>query len=489
MRRRTKSIVGIVAVIIVFAAMALLATWLGLNWENITSGTKLYTESELIDYGEDRYQAGIEKGEEYRVLVDKYKIQVQELEENFTQVTILLEKEKSKNNKNEELIKTLETTITSLNEGIEGFKGNIQDLETKVAEMLIENGQLKDEYEKEQGENVDLKNTIENLNKEIITLKNNITRLQAELEAYKDMELTNVYKVEFKNDALVEDVVYVDEGKALPYIPTIKNTQDVWHYGWALEENKTECIDWENFIPTADTTLFAVKSECVNVKITNQADSDTSKYYRYGKNLKVKDVLKFHSDINFDNENIILTLFAGGNSYKVEQPTWESLLTELPYYKISSGYQGVDGQSQYVYGYILSYSLKYKYSSSTHVYDNETLMISDEVNTENLLYVGNFMNFKGYVEIGEQTTELPLSKKVSYTTSGEKLYLYETEIEGVTITFATNYVRNKFYWGVSANCQMNFRFTTELYLSSLYGDCLRTAEEIDMLLYLEPEKV
>lgn len=221
-----KKISLIITIIVIVVALALFSTWLGLNWKNITSGTKLYTESELIDYGEERYQAGTEKGEEYRVLVDKYKVQVQELEVNVTKITILLENEKAKNDKNEGFISTLETTIT-------------------------------------------------NLRNQIQTLKNEVTRLTGLIESYEDIS-AGTHEVNFYIGNTLFKTKAVRFNTAINETITPPENNEYRFDGWSTD--RINIISVNEFVITENTNFYAVITQKFKVEFISEGKKYVTQY-------------------------------------------------------------------------------------------------------------------------------------------------------------------------------------------------------------------
>lgn len=124
-----KKTFNIIIILISLGAFAFGVYWTVKNWGTLTSKTNLYTQSDMNDYGDDRYQAGLEQGEEWKTLVVQYREQISEMEGNVNNLTILLEQEKGKNNQNTELITTLETTLTSLQTQITALQDEVERLE------------------------------------------------------------------------------------------------------------------------------------------------------------------------------------------------------------------------------------------------------------------------------------------------------------------------------------------------------------------------
>lgn len=408
---------------------------------------------------------------EKQAKIEELNSKIRELETDTT--NNLVEIEALKNQK-----ENLETEKATLQNQLTEKETQITTLQSEKSSLTIELEQVK----------IDLTNSQSNiisLNTQITNLQNEITSLSAELQAYKDMELTNVFKLEFKNGDVTEAVVYVNEGEMLPYVPVLKNTQDTWYYGWNINENQTVAMDLSSYVPTADTTFFVVKSDCVNVRLQNtNLNLNDPEFYRYGKYLKVKDVLQFNSDIDLNDENLNLSIWAGALDYMVEQPTLNTVITDLPYSYIGPRYQ-VDKQWGRVRGYILDYTLTYNYDSVRYgIHDRDNLLLLDRIKIGNLSYHNGFVDFKAYIKVEETTYELGLPENVTSTTS-TSTYTFENVVSGLNVTFGIRNNPAYMNWGVISTTYCVFSFTCKLNLNVLYCSSLKTAEEIDMHLYIE----
>lgn len=128
-----KKIVGWIALALALGAMVLGIVWLSTNWDNLTAGTGIYTESDLDNKYDEGLADGMERGEEWRVLANEYAQQISSMENSVNALTILLEQERNKNNQNTELIDTLQSTIDSLNEQISTLESELQRVNDLLA--------------------------------------------------------------------------------------------------------------------------------------------------------------------------------------------------------------------------------------------------------------------------------------------------------------------------------------------------------------------
>lgn len=223
---KTKQIFNWLAVILVAGVIIFGITWVSMNWNNLTSGSKLYTESERNDYGDERYQAGLEQAEEYKILVLEYKKQLNEFENNINGLTILLEKEKSKNKQNETLISTLESSI-------ETFKS------------------------------------------QITSLQNEVTRLTGLIESYEDIS-AGTHEVNF----YIGDILF--KTKAVRFNTTISETttppeSNQYRFdGWSTD--RVSIVDINEFVITENTNFYAITTQKFQVEFISSDNIYLTQY-------------------------------------------------------------------------------------------------------------------------------------------------------------------------------------------------------------------
>ena len=362
-----KKITLIVASVIILIATGFGIWWIVSNWKNLTSSTQLYTYQEMQDYGDARADEEREKWEQVSALNDTLKLKISVAEENVNKLTIEREKDKA-------TINTLKSSVNEKDEQITALNAQIEILNTDKEQNLAEIENLTNEKTQLENEKSTLLLEIENLNNqvkekeaEITNLQNEVVRLTAELEAYKDQELTGLYKCEFLNGEVVEAVVYTQETKALPYIPVIENTQTEWFYGWTTTEGSNVVEDLTNFVPTENTTFYAVTGECVSVLLVC---GNREEYIRVGANLTVSDLLSFngietneHVEISLEN----IRLVNDDKSIYYFQPTFDTVLSTIPdrriFFAVASD---EDGNLLHIYGKYIKVNLNYHKTSDLY---------------------------------------------------------------------------------------------------------------------------
>lgn len=435
-----KKIFGYI-MLVLFIAGSICGIVFGIMWHN---------NEKYIEENSAAIEQAVELKEQIKILTnDKNElvIQVDSLQEldkknkeTIDAYKVQLEAEISaKNEANEEIIELI-SRITDLEEEKDELESQAEIDEAEIARINGLLNQANADKENLQNEvsqkestinslnetvvdleesNLNLQNTITSLNEQIVSLQNTITSLEAELEAYEDMNLDDYNKVEFVNDEtdLIVSSMYVKKGQRLDNIPTIKNTADVWFYGWATTEESEELVDFSNYIVNEDITFYSVFGETVMLDFEIN-DYDNEIYY-VGANLKVKDILIYDNSLDLDDENLNIEVSTNG-SYQV---TLDSLITELGK---GSGFQ-IDGEMVYSYKLIVTvtyhatmtdgdYSLSSR--NGTTSYSAENLYFNDFANDGgfsdyNILRIENFTIEITYIS----DSETQLYNLTDYTTS------------------------------------------------------------------------
>ena len=140
-----KKIVGGIALALALGAMILGIVWLSTNWDNLTAGTGIYTESDLEEKYNEGLQDGLERGEEWRVLVNEYLKQIQELENELNQdkeelamLKLELRDEKLNNTDLQEQVNSLKAQIQEKDNKIKYLELEIQTLESLLEDKPTE---------------------------------------------------------------------------------------------------------------------------------------------------------------------------------------------------------------------------------------------------------------------------------------------------------------------------------------------------------------
>ena len=398
---KPKKIILWVAVVIIVAGVAFGVTWLGINWDKLTSKTEVFTYQELLDYGEERYQSGVQQGESYRVLMLEYQKNLAAAESKNNQLTIELNSCKAERDNYLEQVENLSSSNEDYQEQLALLTQNIEDCNEQI-----------DAFESQ----------IATLESEKLTLNNEIARLTALLEE------TELYKIEYVNG---DDVVYtnfVNPGASLEILPTIENTYYSWFYGWETEEGTA--VD-ATYVPTSDLTLYAETSECVTVEL--KFNDEDMKYVRVGSRFTVGEVLNLNSELMNDS-NLETTIKARLNNVLTEIDL-SQLITELTETALIS--TRVDGSWKSVYGYSISVETLYNFEK---IYVPSTTAFR-ALSVEDVPYQCNFdaiylKNFKlSYGEVDKSFSELT---NLGMTGTFYGTYCFEVE-DGVLFYFRSNY--------------------------------------------------
>lgn len=196
-----KKIIYVVLALCLAVALVFGGIWLKNNWKQITSGGKIYTEQELLDYGQQREDAVKEQYSEYKRLYEEYSAKIELIDTIESQ----LAEERSKNEQNT----------------------------TKIAQ---------------------LQSSLDNAQSEV-------NRLQGLLQSYEGIS-TETYTITFYNGANVytSRAVSVSNPYITSGVGTPKQDKRVF-VGWALNSSDGEVIELESYRFTFSTNLYAVFEE------------------------------------------------------------------------------------------------------------------------------------------------------------------------------------------------------------------------------------
>lgn len=350
----------------VFLVGSICAIWLGFELGNANKQIdEMYTQEEY-DGNYDKGQADLLSSvEEYVSKIASLETEIDNLEAQSVEDAQTIASLQAQNAADAEQISQLQSQNTILeqekvdleasntekDEQISALESQIQQNESTISTLETTIAERDATIE-------DLNNQISDFETQVTSLNNEVIRLTAELEAYKDMELTGVYNVEFINGDAVVASTYVEEGDSLYSVPTVVNTQEKWFYGWSAEEGSTEIVDLTNYVPTEDATFYAVTGDCVNLAMFNSKGSDLSKeYIRVGADVTLGDLFRFTHGLDISDENVELVVL---NETTFSEADMTMKISDLPISAITHG-QLEDGTSAVVNGYALNYRLSYSY--------------------------------------------------------------------------------------------------------------------------------
>lgn len=452
---------------------------------------KMYTEEEVKEKEDTAYDQGCKDATDefasYDAVIAEYLEQIAEYEEKSAQDEQTIEDLTEQNTQDQATITDLEAQNATLQQEKAELQNSnsakdeeISELNAQITQNDATIASLESTIAERQSTITQLNSEIETLQGQITSLNNEVTRLTAELEAYKDMELTGVYNIEFLNGDTVVASTYVEEGDSLYSIPEVANTQDTWFYGWTTTEGSKEVFDFTNYIPTQDQTFYAIIGECVNFMIYNHDNSAaTEKKLRVGADLTIKEVLTFTRGLDVTaDENLIFTARTSAGNETVDL---NMKIVDLPYGNIA-----YDGNGNCVKAYVLNYRLMYQYSSDGTYTFPETGY--PEVAVEDYLVdyttIAYYSANLSYV-LNSETVET----KSIVLNAGVKTVEFEN---GVVVNFVCTPKSSKF-WVVATATNLNggelclSDVTCQFSLSTEYVRVIESAVDIDLNLYWEAE--
>lgn len=245
MTRLGKTIISLISIGIVAVAGILIYIF----WPAITgtiNSNKYYSAEDV----QESYDKGFEDGNKseteltaeityYKTLVDEYESEVNSLNKELSDLTILNNENASTiqnltdiKNKNEESIENLQKVVTEnnllindLNEQIDGLEFEVENLQTSNSNKDTEISQLNSQISNLQNTVNQLQKTnelntqtIENLNEQILILNTQISELTLQMQGNS----TNVSALNNKIAELEQSITYYEE-----YIASLENTEQV----------------------------------------------------------------------------------------------------------------------------------------------------------------------------------------------------------------------------------------------------------------------
>lgn len=255
---RAKKIIGWTATALFFCAFVTMVVLVGINWDKITSGTTLYTVSDLKEEYNKGVNAGLEQGEEWRVLYEKVLVDLSDAEENQSILTARLNSERANNEQLEsekavltvELSQTKEELATALLQN-ETDADTISQLQARVSELELQ-------LEEKELALVTNNETIASLEADKLALQNEVTRLTALLAGYEEIANSTLTADFYIGDTLYTTKV-VKSGQAVAGLENPVDTNDYRFDGWSIDG--TTPVDVASYELEENTVFRALLTE------------------------------------------------------------------------------------------------------------------------------------------------------------------------------------------------------------------------------------
>lgn len=323
-----KKALKITGVVILISVFALIAVWAAFNWKVIISGSQIYTSQQREEYGNQRYNDALEQSEKWRV-------QVQELQETITVY--------------EDELKTLEEEKSTLEAQIQQKDGEITEKKQEIIK----------------------------LQQQITTLTNNIKELNEELSKFKKATFINV------SDTVTE-VYTINEN--LAYIPSLPQTKETWFYGWSEEPGSNEIVDFTSYDLTENKTFYAVTGKTAKITFEYYPYFESNSYYEYfyGENLYLRDVLIPNNKLKESEDYFFRFVTDSGLRPATDKISLDTKICEIPD-DFSGGYY--DYQKQ-IKSYRIAFNIRWQKefnfindSLATSTYQNNLYKKDAKMNT------------------------------------------------------------------------------------------------------------
>ena len=207
-----KKIFTWIAIAMVLIASVIGIVWLSTNWSALTSGSELYTQQQLEEYGQQKFDDGVSQSALYKEQVAEYKTQINDL---------LAE------------IKELQAEA----DRVPGLEGEVETLETKIAGLQAQ---------------------VKNLEAETNRLEN----LLDSYEAIKE----GTHEISFMVGENEVATYAVEHGELFESIDSVNADAEIHYnvhvYYWTIDNQQ---IDFSTYQVESNLTVYAVYDPIYNV--------------------------------------------------------------------------------------------------------------------------------------------------------------------------------------------------------------------------------
>ena len=134
---------------LLFVTVVILGIIVGTNWDILQTNTALYTQEQLENYGDQKFDEGMQQAGVSQELLDEYRAQIQEYQSNISELNVQLENLRQSDSANKEAIASLESQIDTfeketdrlqeLLDGYEQFADGARIVNFYVGEEKVKN--------------------------------------------------------------------------------------------------------------------------------------------------------------------------------------------------------------------------------------------------------------------------------------------------------------------------------------------------------------
>lgn len=187
----TKKILGIIFSIITVAILGFSITWSVINFDKVKkafSGAELYTHEEMLEYGENQYNQGIQDKQDYVDLINDYRDTITTLQDSLAKANYSLAEK-------DNLLSQKTAEINNLNSNLNSFQNELIELRlinstntTKITELETKIEYLNNQVVSKTTELQLLNEEISNLKADISYYETFIAQLESETEVVATFE-------------------------------------------------------------------------------------------------------------------------------------------------------------------------------------------------------------------------------------------------------------------------------------------------------------
>lgn len=226
MNKKVSNIIFSIFMLLLIVGIIIGVVWLVKNWETLSTQTDLYSYEDLVEYGDEKYQEGLEASDNYKILYEETLKSLNQAEDRVNDLT-----------------EDLEDAINSGNVDKETIAGLQQDLAEAQADLIAKQEQIEE-------------------------LNNTITFYEKLLEAYEN------------SDKLIITFMLVDNGKEIPYdvqavepnayLSAVITPEKDDFEGWALTKGGELINDLTTIQVTENMTIYGMCTNTVTFMVNGE---------------------------------------------------------------------------------------------------------------------------------------------------------------------------------------------------------------------------
>ena len=226
MNKKVSNVIFSIFMLLLIVGIIIGVVWLVKNWETLSTQTDLYSYEDLVEYGDEKYQEGLEASDNYKILYEETLKSLNQAEDRVNDLTA-----------------DHEDAINSGNVDKEIIAGLQQDLAEAQADLIAKQEQIEE-------------------------LNNTITFYEKLLEAYEN------------SDKLIITFMLVDNGKEIPYdvqavepsayLSAVMTPEKDDFEGWSLTKGGELINDLTTIQVTENMTIYGMCTNTVTFMVNGE---------------------------------------------------------------------------------------------------------------------------------------------------------------------------------------------------------------------------